>query len=261
MSCTAFRDGWTIGGPEGHAASCPACAEWMTDQRRAAAALAQLGAELDAALPPADREDALRAAFRQLQRRSLERPRGAGRWLWPLAAAAVVLIAVVLARGRGAAPAVPALPVAAAPEPSSAGPSPGALAPRAVVAARSPASSPRPRHAAASEKAPVAGEPAPPSVAAADVEPLLTGPVLEPVRGVPARLVEGSDADDAFYALVPGPDVSLESGQIVRVKLRPEALRAAGLASPMAGREPVEADVLVGPDGVARGIRIVRPRP
>ena len=45
MSCSSFREGWEIGGPEGHAASCPRCAEWLAGQRRAAAALAQLAGQ------------------------------------------------------------------------------------------------------------------------------------------------------------------------------------------------------------------------
>ena len=84
----------------------------------------------------------------------------------------------------------------------------------------------------------------------------------------PAQLAEapasatGATADaDGFYPLLPdAPRATLESGQIVRVQLRPDVLDAAGLprrAVPAQG--PVEAEVLVGPDGVARGIRLARP--
>jgi hypothetical protein len=99
------------------------------------------------------------------------------------------------------------------------------------------------------------------------VEALLTGPPEELGRGVPAKLVEslggsGSDADDRrFYPLVPGAEpAALESGQIVRVQLRPDVLEAVGLPARGAAGEPVEAEVLVGPDGVARGIRLAGPR-
>jgi len=96
---------------------------------------------------------------------------------------------------------------------------------------------------------------------------LLTGPPEELGRGVPARLVEsaggpGSYGDDRrFHALVPGAEPSaLESGQIVRVQLRADVLEAVGLPARSPAGEPVEAEVLVGPDGVARGIRLAGPR-
>jgi hypothetical protein len=74
-----------------------------------------------------------------------------------------------------------------------------------------------------------------------------------------------ADAPDtrAFYPLRPEPDPSLvDSGQVVRVQLRGDVLRAAGLSlSPAPGSgDRIEAEVLVGPDGIARGIRLARPR-
>jgi hypothetical protein len=67
--------------------------------------------------------------------------------------------------------------------------------------------------------------------------------------------------DRGFYALVPGLEAaSLESGQIVRVELRQDLLEAAGLPPRIMPHDPVEAEVLVGPDGVARGIRLAGPR-
>jgi hypothetical protein len=72
-----------------------------------------------------------------------------------------------------------------------------------------------------------------------------------------------ADAPDtrAFYPLRPEPDASLvDSGQVVRVQLRGDVLRAAGLSPAPGSGERIEAEVLVGPDGIARGIRLARPR-
>ncbi len=78
---------------------------------------------------------------------------------------------------------------------------------------------------------------------------------------VAAPLQDAYADDHAFYPLVADPESGpLESGQIVRVQLRSDVLDAAGLAPRGVGSELVEAEVLVGPDGVARGIRLARPR-
>jgi hypothetical protein len=67
--------------------------------------------------------------------------------------------------------------------------------------------------------------------------------------------------EQSFYPLLPDREPSaIESGQIVRVQLRPDVLSAAGLASRAPGSGPVEAEVLMGPDGVALGIRLARPK-
>jgi hypothetical protein len=82
------------------------------------------------------------------------------------------------------------------------------------------------------------------------------------------RAADGTEAsspraarEQSFYPLLPDREPSaLESGQIVRVQVRPEVLSAAGLSSRTSGTAPVEAEVLMGPDGVALGIRLPRPK-
>jgi hypothetical protein len=87
-----------------------------------------------------------------------------------------------------------------------------------------------------------------------------SGPVAS--SPTPVTGIEPEEADPrAFYPLVAEPDPSLvDSGQVVRVQLRGDAIRAAGLPTVPGLGERVEAEVLFGPDGVARGIRMARPR-
>jgi hypothetical protein len=270
MSCSSFRGSWEIGDPEGHAASCAACAGWVASRRRAAAALAHLAAALDGAVVPDDREAAWRAAFRQATRPA-STPESR-RWLWALAVtAACLLIAVVLA-ARGGPRTAPHVQVAARPSPTNAPPpaipGPPDTAPAERPATRPPAS--RTHHEAPPGEAPVAApEVAPPAAnaIATSREPLPAGPAEESLPGIPERLADGSAAsapgsgDRSFYALVPDLEAaSLESGQIVRVQLRQDVLEAAGLPPRSVPHDPVEAEVLVGPDGVARGIRLAGPR-
>jgi hypothetical protein len=63
-----------------------------------------------------------------------------------------------------------------------------------------------------------------------------------------------------FFPLIEGHDIdSLETGQIVRIELPGSALAAIGLAGGgESSSEPVEAEVVLGHDGLARAIRFVR---
>jgi hypothetical protein len=68
------------------------------------------------------------------------------------------------------------------------------------------------------------------------------------------------DAADAgeYLALVEGePSDELDAVQVVRVRLPGSALARLGAPLAPVGAEPVEAEVIVGQDGVARGIRFV----
>jgi hypothetical protein len=93
---------------------------------------------------------------------------------------------------------------------------------------------------------------------AAGVDP---GEAIRPA--VADNTTEHADAG-AFIPLLTEPEPSvIESGQIVRVQLSEDELRAAKLPTPLGSASPtgrIEAEVLVGPDGVARGIRRARPR-
>jgi hypothetical protein len=281
MSCSAFRDGWTIEGIEGeggHAASCEECAQWVTAQRRAAAALANLAAGLEGPVVPDEREAALRAAFRQAIRPAPRRQ--SRRWPWAVPAAAVGCLLIgagLLVRGRGGT--APSARVAAGPSPTSAPGSMATAVPASAVpnpvpgaaasAAPAPGAAVPKRPAAVRDETPPAASAAEPPIEVAATSPaeaLLTGPVVDAGGGVPARLVESfgarGDAEDrGFHPLSPGLDPGpLESGQIVRVRLRPDVLESVGLPARGAAHEPVEAEVLVGPDGVARGIRLPPPK-
>ena len=63
-----------------------------------------------------------------------------------------------------------------------------------------------------------------------------------------------------FFPLLEGDDLSsLESGQIVRIEVQGSSLLAVGLPVDVAmASESVKADVVLGPDGLARAIRFVR---
>jgi len=154
MSCSSFREGWQIGAAEGHAASCASCADWVADQRRAAAALARLAAGLDGAVVPDEREAALRAAFRQALRPDSRSQHG--RWLWGWAAVAACLLVAVgfVLRDRPGAPspvqvaavpgATPApVPVRAPHAASGTSPSARPTSPRTPRAATVPEAPPR----------------------------------------------------------------------------------------------------------------------
>jgi hypothetical protein len=85
-----------------------------------------------------------------------------------------------------------------------------------------------------------------------------------PIRSVAAeRRAPGERARSAIDDFVPLPAAlglpAFESGQIVRVDLPVASLPSFGVEIlPEAGRTTVEADFLVGQDGRARAIRLVR---
>ena len=282
MSCSHFRERWAIGGSEDHADACASCAGWLAGQRRAASALAHLAASLDEGVVPGSRELELRAAFR-LGRHPVEASHP-WRWTWVLATAAAGLLVafVVFPRTRpavhepSAAPAItaqraePVASVAPATRPGAAGVSANArIARNRKPGPVPPAIAPRePQPTSAAPSAPDAALQAEVTVvplevaspAVADAESRVTAAVAD--AGAPApSAVRRAAAEDEFHPLVPGAETAeMESGQIVRVQLRPDVLDAAGLPPPAGAKGPVEAEVLVGPDGVARGIRLARPR-
>jgi hypothetical protein len=260
MSCNAFRREWEPGGSDAHAASCPVCGEWLAAQRDLASGLSRLAAQLVTAQAPSH-EAELRAAFRGSHRNASRRP--LGRFVGWAAAAGFVGLVVLVMRW---------------PHPSAVGKRTQAVTPAPAIVP--PAAKPRP----SSEPTRVVRHPGPrtapggPSVAA---PPPLEDPGAEAVaasaplpahdRSDPAPEVEVAETDatesarpareQSFYPLLPDREPSaIESGQIVRVQLRPDVLSAAGLASRAPGSGPVEAEVLMGPDGVALGIRLARPK-
>jgi hypothetical protein len=84
---------------------------------------------------------------------------------------------------------------------------------------------------------------------------LLSTGLLWPLARTPRFLPE--QGDDEFVALPTAASLpELESGRIVRVELPVSALPAYGLAIIADTRGAIEADLLVGQDGVPRAIRL-----
>jgi predicted anti-sigma-YlaC factor YlaD len=77
-------------------------------------------------------------------------------------------------------------------------------------------------------------------------------------RTVAETLAPATSADTAFMVL-PGADAlpRLESGRVIRIEIPESALSSVGLWPP-AHAGSVQADVLVGQDGLARAIRLVQ---
>jgi hypothetical protein len=270
MSCSRFRRRWEPGGPEDHATTCAACAEWLAGQRRAAAALAHLAARLDDATRPAERAAELRSAFRQA-RHPVAEPRQRTR-AFVLVAAAACLVAAVGFALRRTAPSASARATTSTLAPASAPVQVAtASAPPATAAAPSLTGSVGAGPARPSSPSARATAVVPTSTAAVPDDPAASPPLssfdqavqLHPARPAeaPVSVPAAPDDADGFYPLLPdAPRATLESGQIVRVQLRPDVLDAAGLPRrAMPAQGPVEAEVLVGPDGVARGIRLAKP--
>lgn len=272
MRCGPFRRSWQNGGPDDHAATCPRCTRWLDGQRRARSALTHLAISLDE-VAPEDREPELRWAFRRHGRPDPS----SRRWGWAWAAAtAGLFLAVVALWGR--------------PTPPPAASHPASVPPRDNLTSAKPTEPARTRTPVRSAPlqmpsavARATARPAPPSRSeAGDAVPAPLGPAAIPEHlPTPAQPALSSPgdatadaaaadpdaqtarvtADDQSFHLLPGSEsADLESGQIVRVRLRPDVLDAAGLPPRAGARGPVEAEVLVGPDGVARGIRHARPR-
>lgn len=292
MSCAAFRERRDRGGAaDAHGDTCPSCREWLGRQRRAQAALARLAGTLDGAGAPPRVEEELRRAFREkfepgAALAPVAAPAPAAVWTlrpqrlpWAIAVVAaclVVAIAVVLVR-KGPAGATRSV-ANARPAPTTGVVAPSDAAGAHATLGAKPVSRPEAAAPAAAEDAtppPGAVTPVEPARAAAfaPVDPLRAATVSIADTAGPAREADASvsasataatpDSPDtrAFYPLRPEPDPSLvDSGQVVRVQLRDDVLRAAGLSPEQGSGERVEAEVLVGPDGVARGIRLARPR-
>ena len=91
------------------------------------------------------------------------------------------------------------------------------------------------------------------------VEPLAfpAAPKSQTIRSVPARRAKGSVS---FYALPSASELPpVENAMVVRVQLPMSSLRLMGLlVSEESSAERIQADVLVGQDGLARGVRFVQ---
>jgi hypothetical protein len=216
------RDGAGFPEAQEHCAQCAACAERLEDEQRLSAALADLAA--DAVAAPGRVERDLVAAFRELQTRP-RRLRRAGRvalGLWAAAAVAAVLALVLIGTHRH-------------PERT-----PRVAARKAAV----PAAHPVERVVAEAARKPVAKR------------------SRRPRRN---RELTGEDEAQAhepavtpFFPLRYGEPLPA-NGEIIRVRLPRSALLPFGI--PAGGPNPdrrIQADVLVGEDGLARAVRFVQ---
>ena len=207
----------------GHAAECPACGRWLTEQQRLTVSLRALARDTRVAAP-AEMQRRLEAAFGVYHAGS---QRGARDWMKWSAAAAIVICAIGFGvwRLRPAPSPVPAVTQASRPaEPARRPDTP-------AVTTASPVSSPREYTVSASSR-PSSRPPLPNRAAVAD----------RPFVAIPAS-----------GALPP-----LETAQIFRVEVPVGALPAYGFdIAPDATGSYVTADVLVGQDGQPRAIRLV----
>lgn len=86
--------------------------------------------------------------------------------------------------------------------------------------------------------------------------------IVPPTRPTSANVTRRSDSTVATLRLSPDPVAALESVQLVRLRLPREALQALGLVLLEPDTSgPVDVDVVVGEDGLPRGIRRVRFEP
>jgi hypothetical protein len=108
-----------------------------------------------------------------------------------------------------------------------------------------------------------------PASSASEIEPTVAANLgFEPPDFVsfPPSIVaadaQESPVDAPFVPLGPADTPAfIEGGQVIRVELSPERARSAGLpVDPNAGRASIRADVVVGHDGVARAIRVIKER-
>ena len=209
-----------------HAQSCARCAERLSDQQRLTAELRALASSVEETQAPARLEAALRTAFRE-RTAALRRPGKV--WLrrqprWALVAAGALLLAVggVVLLERASSP----------------GQAGKTQAARAV-----PSASSEPQALAS----------APPA-----------GPVIPPAPPRKRRVTPSSAPDRElatdFIPLLYESNLSAEeSAHVVRISVPRTTLASLGLpVNEDRVAEPVKADVMLGEDGVARAIRLIR---
>jgi len=226
-----------------HAGSCPRCADMLSAEQALTSDLRAFAAATEGAETPERVERALLAAVRERQREPLPPPTQAPRllsgrpWLWGTAAA--VLLASVLGAARLGWLFPPELRHTPAPSPR--------VTADARTAPRIGSPAPAPRKAATkpSPLAPVVRE----KPAAAE------RPVVAPPQEASVTIEDAAE----FVALDYGDTLAdVESVHVVRVQLPPTALTALGWPMSEEADRPVNADLLVGHDGVARAIRFVQ---
>jgi hypothetical protein len=260
MNCQQFdqiivdldRDGGleaeTSQGAVDHARSCPRCALRLSDQRKLAVALRAVSAAAWNEQAPAHVEDSLLGAFRArfdaslpataAQRASPRRSGAVARRVWAVAAAAMLLLGLAVA---------------------------WKLRPTAPVQPVKLASSARPATNKQAEERTAGGNSETHSTSAAVLH-VVPRPRPTAKYGAPSHLVATPDetapteVTSRFYVLPYGSGLDLDEGWgLVRVQVPRASLESLGV--PVSGGsadEMLTADVVVGQDGLARGIRFVQ---
>lgn len=97
--------------------------------------------------------------------------------------------------------------------------------------------------------------------AAAALQPRAPGPVASstPAASAPAEIGKAGEFATEYFALEQGTDLTaLEGAPVVRMKLPRTVLASFGLPmNPERAEEPIQADVVLGPDGMARAVRFL----
>lgn len=218
-----------------HASECEACAALLASERQLSADLRELAAAQSNAGASEFASQKLLAAFRaQAQEQRPVRPVWSLNWRWGAAAATLALFALALYAALHQAP----RPV----EQATHRPAPQ---PVAVATVNQPTQTPD---------------------TSRDAQKRTSSPRLSTVRNKASRprdnhpLAEPVEVVTAFYPIpYAAPLQPYESRRIVRVSVPQPALAALGLPiSQEPTLQPVDADVLVGEDNLARAVRFVR---
>jgi hypothetical protein len=238
-----------------HFDECESCGQALSSQRELSDGLRSVAEQMNSLQAPAHLEEKLRAAFRAqaLVRHTRSAPQ---RWrYWASAAAAALLIGfaviawrahvasqsqppiVVKSKGDGASPSKPSKPEQSSPVAAGGNQEPNESAPPRQEAPK--------RQLAKSQAGRRGGYGA-------------KSPTLESANTLAANNEKEITTD--FVALGYGSAMDLQDGgQLVRVEMPRSALARFGLPVNMdRADERVKADVLVGMDGLARAIRLVK---
>ncbi|OFV95978.1 MAG: hypothetical protein A3H94_08600 [Acidobacteria bacterium RIFCSPLOWO2_02_FULL_60_20] len=239
-----------------HAENCTDCSERLSGQRSLARQLHELARSAVVREASPQREAALRAAFRERYGSSIEvadLPAPRGGWKpWVIAIAAMLLVTVAgfiaLQKLPGRRPSEPSVPVATGTSPQAAVTTADPIPAPAATATRKqsePEVTPSMAARGNEDRAPIS-----PPIAAQPVS------VSEPAIAASARYETTSEFVPLLYG---GDPMLMDWGPVVRVEVTGAVLQSLGF--PIAG-EPstrrIQADLMLGQDGLARAIRFVQ---
>jgi len=249
-----------------HAANCSQCAERLLEEEKLTAGLAALATQSDQMKAPDRIETVLRAAFRELRvevRRikpvpALNAPYGlgiaGGRMVWAMAAAAVLLVSVVLVRVLLWTPPTETS-VVQMPTVRDAG---GLGQPNGVQKSNQSSDS-TPVKAYPGQSKPQTASRVKGSVASPKPASPGANSKTHRSQAVPSNVLDEMATN--FIPLPYGSGLSLDEGwEMVHVSLPRSALGTLGApwVSEQESTEMIQADVVLGQDGLARAIRFVQ---